>query len=306
MEFLYMTKPFSSKLHFTLLLLINITLLSACHSGDLSKENRLSTSVNLSDAPLEINILETGKSDCIVIKVEDKTVMIDTGLDQNGEKIADFLEKEQIDVIDYLIISHLDKDHIGGAETILDEVAVSKVIQPNYTRDTKQYKQYTEALKDHELNPIYLANDMTFKLNDATFIISPPLQEEYELSNDYSLITSVSYGNQSFLFAGDAESIRLSEFLATSPLHYTLLKLPHHGRYSEKLDELLTAISPTYGIITCSEEEYADTEVLELLAKHHVQTLMTSDGPIVIRSDGKNISVHQQLKTIISFKQKGD
>ena len=94
-----MTKPFSSKLHFTLLLLINITLLSACHSGDLSKENRLSTSVNLSDAPLEINILETGKSDCIVIKVEDKTVMIDTGLDQNGEKIADFLEKEQIDVI---------------------------------------------------------------------------------------------------------------------------------------------------------------------------------------------------------------
>ena len=179
-----MTKTSSSKLHFTLLLLINITLLSACHSGDLSKENRLSTSVNLSDAPLEINILETGKSDCIVIKVEDKTVMIDTGLDQNGEKIADFLEKEQIDVIDYLIISHLDKDHIGGAETILDEVAVSKVIQPNYTRDTKQYKQYTEALKDHELNPIYLANDMTFKLNDATFIISPPLQEEYELSND--------------------------------------------------------------------------------------------------------------------------
>ena len=132
-----MTKPFSSKLHFTLLLLINITLLSACHSGDLSKENRLTTSVNLSDAPLEINILETGKSDCIVIKVEDKTVMIDTGLDQNGEKIADFLEKEQIDVIDYLIISHLDKDHIGGAETILDEVAVSNVIQPNYTRDTK-------------------------------------------------------------------------------------------------------------------------------------------------------------------------
>ena len=31
---------------------------------------------------------------------------------------------------------------------------------------------------------------MTFKLNDATFIIYPPLQEEYELSNDYSLITS--------------------------------------------------------------------------------------------------------------------
>lgn len=300
-----MKKTSSSKLPVTLLLL-NMTLLSACHSGDSNKENRLSTSVNLSNAPLEINILETGKSDCIVITVEDKTVMIDTGLDQNGEKIADFLEKEQIDVIDYLIITHLDKDHIGGTETILNEVPVSTVIQPNYTRDTNQYKQYTEALKAHELTPIYLTNDMTFQLNDATFMISAPLQEEYELSNDYSLITSVSYGDHSFLFAGDAENIRLSEFLATQPQQYTLLKLPHHGKYSEKLDEFLTTISPTYGIITCSEEEYADAEVLKLLTKHNVQTLMTSDGPIVIRSDGKNISVYQQLKMIISFQQKGD
>ena len=94
-----MTKTSSSKLHFTLLLLINITLLSACHSGDLSKENRLTTSVNLSDAPLEINILETGKSDCIVIKVEDKTVMIDTGLDQNGEKIAEIIEESRNDEV---------------------------------------------------------------------------------------------------------------------------------------------------------------------------------------------------------------
>lgn len=301
-----MKKTSSSKLPVTLLFLLNITLLSACHSGDSNQENRLSTSVNLSDAPLEINILETGKSDCIIIQVEDKTVMIDTGLDQDGEKITDFLKKEQIDVIDYLIISHLDKDHIGASEAILDQVSVSKVIQPNYTRDTKQYKQYTEALKDHEITPIYLTNDMTFELNDATFMISAPLQEEYELSNDYSLITSVSYGDQSFLFAGDAENIRLSEFLTTQPQQYTLLKLPHHGKYSEKLDEFLTTISPTYGIITCSEEEYADAEVLELLSKHHVQTLMTSDGPIVIRSDGKNISVDQQLKMIISFQQKGD
>lgn len=306
MEFSNMPKISPSKLSVTLLLLLNITLLSACHSGTLNKEARLSPSIDLIDAPLEINVLETGKSDCIIITIEDKTVMIDTGLDENGEQIVNFLKKEQIDVIDYLIISHLDKDHIGGIETILDEISVSTIIQPNYTRDTKQYKQYEKALKEHELTPIYLTNNMEFKLNDATFKIYPPLQEEYELSNDYSLITSISYGEQNFLFAGDAEDIRLSEFLTTQPQQYTLLKLPHHGKYNETLDEFLTTISPTYGIITCSEEEYADIEVLELLAKHNIQTLMTSDGPIVIRSNGQNISVQQQLKMLISFQQKGD
>ena len=57
-------------------------------------------------------------------------------------------------------------------------------------------------------------------------------------------------------------------------------------------------------MITCSKEEYADTKVLQLLARNQVDTFMTSDGPITIKSDGTNISIHQQLNTIISFKQK--
>lgn len=299
-----MKKISSSKLHFTLLLLLNITFLSACHSDRLNLNERLSNSVDLSNAPLEITILETGKSDCILIEIEDKTVMIDTGLDENGKKIANFLQQKQIKNIDYLIISHLDKDHIGGTETILKDVSVSQVIQPNYTRDTKQYEQYIKALKEHELTPIHPSNNLTFELNEASFTIYPPLQEEYELSNDYSLIASLSYKEHSFLFTGDSESIRLSEFLSTNPQHYTLLKLPHHGIYNDQLATLLTTISPTYSVITCSEEEYPDTEALELLAQQNVQTIMTSDGPVIIKSDGKNISINQQLNMPISFKQK--
>ena len=145
---------------------------------------------------------------------------------------------------------------------------------------------------------------MQIDINGASLTLYPPLKDKYELSNDYSIITSLTYGDHSFLFTGDAESIRLNEFLSTHLQHYTLLKLPHHGKNNDKLNELLTTISPTYGVITCSEEEYADLEVLELLAKHHVQTIMTSDGTVTIQSNGKNISVNQQLKTIISFKQK--
>ena len=48
--------------------------------------------------------------------------MIDTGLDENGQKIIDFLNNEHIDAIDYLIISHLDKDHIGGSNVIMNHI----------------------------------------------------------------------------------------------------------------------------------------------------------------------------------------
>lgn len=301
---LFMKKISSPKRHFKFLLLFNLILLTACHSSMSNKENPLPQTIDLSQAPLEITILETGKSDCIIIEIKDKTVMIDTGLDENGQKIIDFLNNEHIDAIDYLIISHLDKDHIGGSNVIMDHITVNEVIQPNYTRDTKQYNEYKKALDTHHLTTHYLTNDLTFELNEATFTIHAPLQEEYEQSNNYSLITSVSYGDHSFLFTGDAEAIRLSEFLSTHPQHYTLLKLPHHGRYSDYLDTLLKTTSPTYGVITCSEEEYPDIQVLELLAQNQVNTLMTSDGQVTIRSDGTNLSVNQQLNTMISFKQK--
>ncbi|MDE5977744.1 MAG: MBL fold metallo-hydrolase [Turicibacter sp.] len=279
-------------------------LLTACRKEPITQESQLNSTVNLSDAALSISILETGKSDCIIIDIDGNIVMIDTGLDQNGNQIVEFLEREGIETIDYLIISHLDQDHIGGADIIFDKVDVSTVIQPNYTRETHQYNEYIKALEKHDLNLIYLTEDFTFDLNGATFEIFAPLEEEYELSNDYSLMTSLSYGEQNFLFAGDAETVRINEFLETNPSHYTLLKLPHHGKYCENIEELLATISPTYGIITCSDEEYADTEVLELLTDYEIQTLLTSDGPITIQSDGTSISVHQQLKKIISFGQK--
>ncbi len=300
-----MKKISSLKQHVKFLLLsLHLVFLTGCHFAMTNKETTLSQTVDLSQSPIAITILETGKSDCIILEIEDKTVMIDTGLDENGQKIIDFLNNEDIDTIDYLIISHLDKDHIGGSDIIMDQMTINEVIQPNYSRDTKQYKEYKQALDDHHVTVHYLTDDLTFEINEVNFKIHAPLQENYEQSNDYSLITSVSYKNHSFLFAGDAEAIRLSEFLTTHPQHYTLLKLPHHGRYSDQLDTLLKATSPTYGVITCSKEEYADTKVLQLLARNQVDTFMTSDGPITIKSDGTNISIHQQLNTIISFKQK--
>ena len=307
MEFLYMKKISSLKLAFASLISTLLICLSGCHSKTMPESTQLNTKANLNHAPLTIDILATGKSDCIIVQIGDKTVMIDTGLDENGETITEFLKNENIKIIDYLIISHLDKDHIGGADVILDEgIQVLNVIQPNYSRDTKQYKEYTEALESHEITPTILTSDTMFEINGASFIISAPLKEEYEQSNDYSLITSLSYKDQSFLFAGDAEAIRISEFLASNPHPYTLLKVPHHGKYSENLEELLLKISPTYGIITCSEDEYPDEKVLNLLTKYQVQTLLTSDGPIIIQSDGTHITVNQQLTSTLSLKQKGD
>lgn len=283
-------------------LIISISLLALVGCNNQKSIKNISVpSLDLSNAQLEVTILDTGKSDCIIIEIDNQTIMIDTSLDQNGEKILDTLSNKGIEQIDYLILTHLDKDHIGGADIILDGISVNQVIQPNYIKDSNQYQEYIDALSRHNITPLMLTKTLDLTINNSQLILYPPQQQEYEQSNDYSIITSLIYGDNSFLFAGDAESQRLTEFLNTSPSSYKFLKVPHHGKYDDILPLFLDTIDPEYAVITCSEENIPDKRVISILNKLGSQILLTSDGSINIKCNESQMFVTQQLSQYISL-----
>ena len=78
--------------------------------------------------PFEIDILSTGKSDFILIEAEGKFIIIDCGFYENSTKIKEFLNYKDVEEIEYLILSHNDKDHIGGAPIILDNFKINNFI----------------------------------------------------------------------------------------------------------------------------------------------------------------------------------
>lgn len=66
-------------------------------------------------------------------------------------------------------------------------------------------------------------------LGKASFIIYPPEEKDYDGNdNDLSLVLSLRYGTQSFLFTGDSEQERLTELMERTDLnlHHTVLKMP--------------------------------------------------------------------------------
>lgn len=249
---------------------------------------------NLDEAPFEVTVLNTGKSDCILIQIDDKTIMIDTGTNKNGEQICKLLKEKNIDTLDYLILTHMDKDHIGGVDSVLNQVKVTNLVQADYIKDSKQYEQYIQLVEEQDLHPIKLHKNINTEINGAKINIYPALKNEYSESNDYSIIIDITYGEHSFLFAGDAEEERLAEFLSTNKKQYNFLKLPHHGRYNKLSEEFLKSVKPTYGVITCSEDEMADDKVLQLLEKYNITTFLTLNGDVVVKSDGKNINIVQE------------
>ena len=84
--------------------------------------------------PFEIDILSTGKSDFILIECENKFIVIDCGLYESNTLIKDYLNYKGVNEIEYLILTHNDKDHIGSVPMILDNFKIKNLIQANYKK----------------------------------------------------------------------------------------------------------------------------------------------------------------------------
>lgn len=235
---------------------------------------------------LEVYCFSAGAADAFLLTAQGTSVLIDTGEAPLGEEILSFLAREKITKLDGLIITHFDRDHVGGAADVLKGISVGTVLQGSGPADSKQYDKYKKALKKTKKTPYTVTETVTFSLGGAEYTVRPPQQSSYavEPSNNSSLIVTVEYGESRLLFMGDAEDARIAEYLQ-SPQSCDFIKIPHHGRWHENLPALLEAVRPKAAVITSSEEEPEDTAVMNALSNQNVTTYLTDIAPVLVRCD---------------------
>lgn len=261
-----------------------VTLLCSC-----APANNIGT-----QSELKVSVLKVGQADAIILKTQNHIAVIDCGEEDDGDEILEYISSYNADSIDYLFITHFDKDHVGGAAQLLESVNIKNIITPNYEGTNKEYRKYLSAAADKGYTPLKLTEETSFVLDDVTFDIYPPLKSSYsESDNDFSLAISVTHGENRFLFTGDAEEERLKEILSQTEGEFDFLKVPHHGIYAKNTEEFLRTINPKYAVITCSEKNPADEFVLQILEKYGCKTYLTSSGNVEISSNGKNIKIFQ-------------
>ena len=90
---------------------------------------------------LKVTFLDVGAADCIVLQADGHAAMIDTGNQGDAQYILDFLSAEGIDSLDFLLLTHLDKDHIGSADVVMESIPIGTVYAPDYVKGNKQYDQ---------------------------------------------------------------------------------------------------------------------------------------------------------------------
>lgn len=258
---------------------------------------------------LRADFLDTGNSDAILIRMDDTIILMDTGESDDYPAISRKLTEYGITEIDYLIISHYDNDHIGTMSQILQHYTVKNVYMPDYVRDSSLYRRMMTALDATQGVTVHRpTEDVRIDLPYGSLWINPTglyepgavlgSDDAHALEeNNYSLITSIYFGDISILLAGDAEQDRITEFmgLLSEGDTYDVIKIPHHGGYDKALGELLRKSKGVvrYCVVHAGDKSLVEASLVTAMRTSGAAAKFTYDGDIAFATDGTSMTVNQ-------------
>lgn len=245
---------------------------------------------------MKVHYINVGQGDSILVQVNNKNLLIDAGPRESKDKLINYLDKIDIKKLDYVIATHPHEDHIGSMSYVIDKYDVESFYAPKIEHTTKTFERMIEALSDKNLK-INVIKEGTSSIalgkNTGVSVFSP-VDDTYEQLNNYSPIIKMEFGNNSFLFTGDAEKLVEKQVLEKGyDLKADVLKLGHHGSTSSTSEKFLKSVNPSICVIEVGKDNdygHPHKETLELIKKNKVKVYRTDTySDVVLVSDGSTI-----------------
>lgn len=210
--------------------------------------------IPLYNSNLEVVMFDVGEADSMLISTPSKKVniLIDTGRGIDINNIIIYLKSIGISKLNYLIITHGDEDHIGGALYLIDNFKVDNVIL-NKGDYTELEVELITQLKNknikytNNINKIPLLGSYMYLLNTKKF----------SNENDNSIVTYFEYQKYKFLFMGDSSS-KTEEYLINNYnlTNISFLKVGHHGSNTSSSPLFINKINPKVSLISVGRNNF--------------------------------------------------
>ncbi|OOM13552.1 ComEC/Rec2 family competence protein [Clostridium saccharobutylicum] len=272
-------------LFFTLIASYNILLTSKDDSSQVQSNKML------------VHYIDVGQGDCILIQVNNKNLLIDSGPKSDKKKLLNYLNSLNFKKLDYVIATHPHEDHIGNMANVINSYKINAFYAPKIQSNTKTFENMVDALKSKKLkiNVIKRGTDSINLGNDTRVTIFSPTKNDYENLNNYSPVMKIEYGKTSFLFTGDAQNDIEEEILSNNDdISADILKIGHHGSSTSTSENFLKKVNPSIGVISVGEGNvynHPNDDIIKRLKKNKVTIYRTDiNGTIILSSDGKSIT----------------
>jgi len=210
--------------------------------------------IPLYNSNLEVVMFDVGEADSMLISTPSKKVniLIDTGRGIDINNIIIYLKSIGISKLNYLIITHGDEDHIGGALYLIDNFKVDNVIlnKGDYTELEVEliiHLKNKNIKYTNNINKIPLLGSYMYLLNTKKF----------SNENDNSIVTYFEYQKYKFLFMGDSSS-KTEEYLINNYnlANISFLKVGHHGSNTSSSPLFINKITPKVSLISVGRNNF--------------------------------------------------
>ena len=251
---------------------------------------------------LEVYFFDVGQGDSELIRLPGgENILIDAGTSSTEDELVGELRSLGAETLDLVVATHPHADHIGGMAAVIDAFDVRQVVMPRIsesdTPTTKTYENLLQSIADKGLTITPAEpGDELLSSGGAVLTVLAPNGEDYGDLNNYSVVLRLTYGEDSFLFTGDAEEASEEEMLSLDwPLTATVLKCGHHGSETSTSPAFLDAVSPQYAVISCGVDNdygHPDAVTLEKLEAAGVEVFRTDrQGTILASTDGSGVTM---------------
>ncbi|MBU3182227.1 ComEC/Rec2 family competence protein [Clostridium psychrophilum] len=256
----------------------------------ISVDNKKSTYGNL-----KVHYINVGQADSILIEQGSSSMLIDAGNNEDSNTVKNYISEQGITKLDYIVGTHPHEDHIGGLDYVIKSFQVGKIYMPKVTSNTKTFQDVVSAIKAKGMKVTLPIVEQTFKVGSATATILAPNSSGYEDLNNYSIVIRVTFGNNSFMFDGDAEDISENEMLSKGfDVSADVIKIGHHGSNSSTSQAFLDKVNPKYAVISVGKGNsygHPHKSTMEKLQDKGIKVYRTDEsGTIVATSNGNDIT----------------
>lgn len=272
------------------------------------------------DYDFQVHVINVDKGDSILVKFPNNKIML---IDSGEEKYSDivisyinqFMKVENINKIDYFVLSHPDFDHVGGATKIIESFDVINIFRPkiysNYeyenienledyaVSDTLSYDNAIDCGYRKGCNMIFTEKGITLNENGVKVEFLSPSLSYYNNSNNYSAVIMMTYQDKKFLFTGDAESL-IEENLINDYGDYLkadVLKIAHHGSKTSSTQEFLNKVMPEYGLLCVGRDDsFPNIDVVNRFNDVGTKLIYTTSGNFAMSVKNNEIVLANEAK----------